>query len=552
MFMTTPDFAGVRLLLCGLLLLGSFALWRRPRALFACLLLGAVNLLAYAAYMAPLQRPYALDTFSDRTFNAGMAASAAAGNSPLEHTQVGMASLEPFWNVTIAALSGFRPEAVLTTFRFLPAGVLVLLCAALYVGLRAPGVSEWERLLMAFSVLALASHSSSLSPSTGFWPSVLAKPNHATGFVLIAILLGLRARGAAAWKCGLVLGGLAWVFLIHWAYLCAALVAAEILTPPAERRLRQTALTLAIGGALGVPMFLHLFHGYSPWAEGSSAQHMWAGTSGAEAFSAPQWMTLDLGIEFSLGIAGLVVLWRRRGALDRQLLALVAVGAAFWGYYLFAPLTHFAPESDDLHVYLRFGLALAAGAFLAAAARVLEERQPALAGRGALLVLVACVPFTFWSYWDPPTMDRYWRGGREPIPADVLDYARWIRENTAPSAVFASSGASGGWIPALAGRQVLLASSRRPPHDFDLRRALLKRMSSKPRLEVLQSARERYRVQYLVLDHRRPRKHARPETGGGSRLVATGFYRLSYSNAAVDILELALPETPSGGRRRGR
>ena len=104
MFMTS-DFAGVRLLLCGLLLLGSLALWRRPRALLACLLLGAVNLLAYAAYMAPLQRPYALDTFSDRTFNAGMAASAAAGNSPLEHTQVGMASLEPFWNVTIAALS---------------------------------------------------------------------------------------------------------------------------------------------------------------------------------------------------------------------------------------------------------------------------------------------------------------------------------------------------------------------------------------------------------------------------------------------------------------
>ena len=96
-------------------------LWiaRRPRPIHAFVLALVLNLGAWAAYVAPLGRLYELSEHLDRGFNVGMAATAAAGNSPFEHLQVGHGSLEPFWNYLVAALALFHPEWVLAAYQWL-------------------------------------------------------------------------------------------------------------------------------------------------------------------------------------------------------------------------------------------------------------------------------------------------------------------------------------------------------------------------------------------------------------------------------------------------
>ena len=79
-------------------LAGLAALWRRPRPNVAVAVLVVLHLAAWASYVAPLGRLYGLGEHLDRSFNVGMAACAAAGNSPFEHVQVRHSSAEPAWN----------------------------------------------------------------------------------------------------------------------------------------------------------------------------------------------------------------------------------------------------------------------------------------------------------------------------------------------------------------------------------------------------------------------------------------------------------------------
>ena len=82
----SPSFAGAymafRFAYVGLGLLGAWALWRRPRPGAAVVLVVLLNLAAWAAYVAPLGRPYAFGEPSDRSISMGNAATVATGNSP--------------------------------------------------------------------------------------------------------------------------------------------------------------------------------------------------------------------------------------------------------------------------------------------------------------------------------------------------------------------------------------------------------------------------------------------------------------------------------------
>src|SRR5262245_60759622 len=83
-------------------LLGAWALWRRPRPGAAVALLVALNIGAWAAYVAPLDLPYGFVEHSDRSISIGNAATVAAGNPAYDHTQVRFSNLEPFWSVVAA------------------------------------------------------------------------------------------------------------------------------------------------------------------------------------------------------------------------------------------------------------------------------------------------------------------------------------------------------------------------------------------------------------------------------------------------------------------
>src|SRR5687767_12493336 len=103
------------------LLLGVLAavlLWRRPRPALALGVILGAHLAAWAVYVWPLGRLYALNELSDMCFNVGAAACASASGNPFDHTQVGFAHLEPFWSATWALVTLGHPERVLALYHW--------------------------------------------------------------------------------------------------------------------------------------------------------------------------------------------------------------------------------------------------------------------------------------------------------------------------------------------------------------------------------------------------------------------------------------------------
>jgi hypothetical protein len=131
-------------------------------------------------------------------------------------------------------------------------------------------------------------------------------------------------------------------------------------------------------------------------------------------------------------------------------------------------------------------------------------------------------------------MDRYFKPSQHPIPPKVLAYGTWVREHTAPIAVFVAGSSASSWIPALAGRRVLLAADARPPADYaarkEVERALLAGGSPE---EILRAARP-FGITHLAVD--RP---LREEYGDEAiaRLTEPVWARV-FENSAILILEL--------------
>jgi hypothetical protein len=387
-------------------LAGLAALWRRPRPNVAAGLLVLVHLAAWASYVAPLGRLYALGEHLDRSFNVGMAACAAAGNSPFQHVQVGHSSAEPFWNALVAAMALFRPEKVLAVYYWLSPLSMVIVSLGLYVGLRqAEGQDAWERVLIVSSVLGLSSLSAGQqSPVPPFWTgNFLLKPNHASAFAVVGVVLGMAGRRLAPWKIGLTLGLLSWVFVLTWAYVLPGLLVWWLLSPPGhgpvhDRRLlpaasrwRSAATALVVSALVAAPYAVFLIRDYGPRTKTDSATQMWRDPL-AQALAQPHWATLDLGLLAVLAAIGIWV-WRRRGsALDRVLLCLLAAVAGEWVAYEIGAPFGIAPEPDEFHYFMRFALALAAGAALAGAGRLLEAARSLTTGQGHLIVLMSCLP----------------------------------------------------------------------------------------------------------------------------------------------------------------
>ena len=128
-------FATFRLVYVLFGLLAALALWRRPRPIEALALIVGANLAAWAVYVAPLGRLYALNEMADVSFNVGSAACAAATGNPFDHTQVRFAHLEPFWSALLALLAFGHPERVLPLYAWLSPLSIVGVALGLYYGL---------------------------------------------------------------------------------------------------------------------------------------------------------------------------------------------------------------------------------------------------------------------------------------------------------------------------------------------------------------------------------------------------------------------------------
>lgn len=523
-------------------LLGIALLWRRPRPAPALLLVVGLHLAAWAAYVTPLGRAYALDEHLDRAFQVGMAACTTAGASPFEHTQVRFGALEPVWNLIPAALALFRPERAMAVYHWLPLLALTFVALALYTGLRSDGgvADGWERVLMVFGALGLSSLSMSpRAPVPPFWTAnFMLKPNHAVGWGLLVFVLGWQARRRrSALGLGLLLGLLAWCFLIAWAYAVAGLCLALLFTPRAERDWRHLAMAVGVSSLVAAPYVRFLARDYSPFGAGGSTEQIWRDAMGVR-LGVPHWGTLDLGPLLVLGLLGILALVRRKAPRDRALLGALATAWGLWLAYELGALVRFAPEPDEAHYFLRFVMALAAGAALSAGARHLEGWKGLQPGQGHLLAMACCLPLSFPAYWDPPTMDRYYKLSLNPLPPKVEAYGAWVREHTAPDAVFVAGSSASSWIPVLAGRRVLLAAEARPPGDYLERKQAERRLLvSGDVAEILRTA-SAFGVTHLAVD--RP---MREEYGDEAvtRLESLPAYKKVFANSALLILEIRPP-----------
>ena len=543
-------FAAFRLGLAAVTLLALVALWKRPHPLGAVAVVLATHLACWAAYRAPLERPYALERATDRAFNLGMAATTAAGNSPFEHTQVRLKSPEPLWNVLVAALAGFHPDFVATAWDALTPLSLCAVALGLYFGLRQPqdiGFSEsglvsaerWENALIVFAVLGLSSLTMSGRPPTPpFWlANFMLKPHHAASYGLVAIAMGLASRDRQRpWALAAVLALLAWAALLNWAFLVAGLVVSSVTGSP--RRIRAIAIAVALSVAAAAPYFAHLAADYGPGQSHGAAEHMWTDPHGLP-LAVPNWSTLDLGPLLSLGAFGVWAMARRGAPRDRTALGVLAAAAGLWAVSMPAAIAGVAPEPDDLHYFLRFAAAIAAGSALAVAGRGAESAFVLGPGRGHVLALAACLPFSFPYYWDPPTMDRYYPMSLRPVSRKVLDYADWIRLHTPPDAVFLAGPTASTYIPALAGRRVLVNDrGQLKPRDYADRKEAERVLLTSRDPGILRATAARFGVTYLAVD---------PELSGeyGEEALRSEAYRTVFQNSAARIVEVdAAAERP--------
>jgi uncharacterized membrane protein len=133
-------------------------------------------------------------------------------------------------------------------------------------------------------------------------------------------------------------------------------------------------------------------------------------------------------------------------------------------------------------------------------------------------------------------MDRYYRWSRPPLNPLIVNYGEWVRENTLPAAVFLAGRSASIWIPALAGRRVLLTADSRPPRDYE-RRARVERqvMRSSDPQKVMAALRE-YGIGYVAIDAA-ARDAYGPEVV--ARLRQVPGLQPVFSNPAVDIFRVS-------------
>ncbi len=519
------------------------ALWRRARPEAALALVIALSVAAWAAYALPIGRTYALDEHLDVGFAVGIAACIAAGNSVWDHTQVGFANLEPLWGGAVAALALFRPERVASVFRWFPLVAIVASALGLFFGLRESDSDEdrWERVLIVLAVLGLGSMSLTAlfdwgrTPVPPLWiANFLLKPTHAAAWGLVGISVGLWSRRASALRVGLTLGALAWVYLLDWAYLLVGLGVAALCFPTPERRWRTLARAVFVSLLLAAPYFANLFRDYNPATPSPTSLQIWFDDMGRRLAS-PWWVTLDTGVLFPLAALGTAVLWRRDTRRDRVMLSVVAGSWIAWLAYELGATIGLSPEPDEHHYYLRMVMGLAAGTALAAGARWIEARRRLRPGQGHLLVIAACVPLTFPALWNPPRMDRYFRVSAPPLRPRVLDYTRWVRENTPGDAIFVAGPSAAIWIPALAGRRVLLASDSRPPKDYDARKAAERVLLTSRDPDEIRAAARRFGVSYVAIDPEMASEYGADAVEGIGKLPA---YEALYLDSAVRIVRI--------------
>lgn len=503
-----PAFLAQARLIYALLALIWLALLVRlksPAWLLAGVLLA--NAYAWAVTNYPLQRLYALGPSHDRVANLGLVQVVAAGNPPLQTTQVGQLHFEPFWGVFVAFLSWWNPTRVLAIYPFLPLVMAVAFALALYVGLG--GGPEpwppWPRALAAAFVTLLSSSPFDYSGTYRVpWALMfLLKPNHALGLVLFPLLLRAFVS-IRTWRgrlgVGLLLHLLGWVFVLHMVYVSFGLVVFAALSlllrrPESRRDLGDVVTVIGINLLVVSPYLYMLVAGYPFMDPGPRmAIPPWSAHL-LETTTRTFWL-------FPLGLWGLRVIHARGDRLARVWTAQVAGAFVLWAAFFPLSALQLARERDEVYFWLRFLMSASAGlgawdlAQRAFAWLRPADDSPALRAAAVMLIVL---PWTVPYWWDPLRMDAYFAGSIPPVPAALRAPMDFLREHTEPQAVVAGDHRVASYVSALGARRVLMTDGLHLPRDYAVRMDLEERLLRRASAEDVREAETRYGVRYLLV-----------------------------------------------------
>jgi hypothetical protein len=491
-------------------------LWRRRRAAW-WLLLGvlAANLFVWAVTNYPLQRLYALGVGQDRVNNVAFCQVVAAGNSPLETWQVGQSHLERngrphhvLWGLLVAALSGWRPERVLTIYAFLPLVMAWAVALAFYFCLGGDdgegAWSGWERAFVAGSATLLSSAPFDFTgPYGGPWGmTFLLKPNHALGLALFPAVLWAFAR-ARGWRGRLLaaalLHGLAWAFVLDLVYVALGLVIFALLSWLGRREdRRRDVLDVLVGLGLNVliaaPIVLSLVMERVHRESDANSILPPASSHLLEA-------TVRAGGVFLLGAWGALLAYRRGDRMGRLLSAQVLGALFIWLGYAGLSALNLVEQPDEINYWLRFLVGAAAGVgawdLISRAARLWPSLSLEPSRRAAAAVLLA-LPWTLPYWWDPARMDRYFKGSTAPLPEPLQATGEFLRAHTPARAVLAGDEPFARWAAALGARRSLLSTGTMKPYDYDRRRLVLETLFRAKDADTVRGAAAPYAVTHLV------------------------------------------------------
>lgn len=473
----------------------------------------AGHALAWLATMFPLENVYGANASSDRANHLGLANVMALGFSPLHTFQVNHLHFEPLWPLLTAMAAGFDVDLVPLVFQLAPllVGIALLFTVRFAWTRGSPKTpdTEPEAALAAMGALLLMAVPGDFAGLfRNPWAlTLLLKPNHALGLVLVP-LAALAVSRASKWRsrlfAGFVLQLVGWAFVIHMALFVAGLGVFVALSF-ATRRSERVKDLIDAGSAIGVnllivsPYLVMLLVAY-PFLESSDTFRL--SPFSDRMIEGP----LRMGALFLLSAFGAWRSYKTGGRFGRIFACQWLNAQIIWQAFPILGLFGLAREQDEALFWCRFWIGLFAGVGLYRLAREGWTRLgvPARAGdlrlRGvpAAVTLILLLPSLLPGWWDPASMDQYFKAARQPIPDWISEPTRFIRISTPPDAVFLSDQKYAQVVAAYGARRVLVANSlNRPndyPHRLDIARALLRDGSE----GLAAEGRDRYGLQYVL------------------------------------------------------
>ncbi len=449
-------------LYCSVYILWAFGSARRASGKIFLLGLLALVLVTSETVRIPLERPYGLTLSSPLLPSFADAMAATETGRPMEGWLLNHPAAHPAWSALLALVSGLDSSRLLRFLPWLGALTMILFASGTLAALGLVDPSRGKCLkgrlsgahfAVAFAVFLSSSQIDFLysQPIYGLNLFFIAPHRSLALPLMLCTTAVFLARSRAGILAGaLSLGALAYLETTYVLSAGVALTTALVVFRKSSTKRFERLIFLATGLCLGIPRVAQLLTVPGVPNTASLTDTSWSRLTSTWTWPSPMLVLSLLAIAWMLS---------RRPPIQRVLLPLLG-GVVLT--VVFATVDTPIVNPEAAHVALRFLLCLCAGYGFHFLVQELGERavkggsRHLTTARMTGLGLLLLVSFTFPYWWQPRTMDPYYRKCLSPVSPRMETLAAWIRENTESESVFLVWKNVGPWVPALTGRRAIL------------------------------------------------------------------------------------------------